>query len=142
MLDGKPAKYELPHRARLVLDVPPAVLTRLGSPARPLWITEGPLKADAGGVGRAGLHRHVGVWGWRGLATAGAVRPRWPAWEQIALAWPQLCTWCPTPTPPQTRRSPTAIGRLRRHAGPAQDAKRVRYVYLPTGCRWRQDRPG
>ena len=85
MRDGKPAKYELPHRARLVLDVPPAVLTRLGSPARPLWITEGPLKADAAVSAGLDCIAMFGVWGCAG-ATAGAARPRWPDWEHIALA--------------------------------------------------------
>src|SRR5205807_2490812 len=34
---GKERKYEMPARARVVLDVPPVVLSRLGDPGVPLW---------------------------------------------------------------------------------------------------------
>ena len=109
MRDGKPAKYELPHRARLVLDVPPAVLTRLGSPARPLWITEGPLKADAAVSAGLDCIAMFGVWGWRGrngrggktaLAGLGAHRAGWP--HRVPGARLRRCR--------PTRRWPTRSG--------------------------------
>ena len=45
--DGKPLKYETPAGKQLVVDVPPAVRASLDDPKVPLWLTEGPLKADA-----------------------------------------------------------------------------------------------
>src|SRR6059058_4934496 len=45
--DCKPVKYEMPPGTRMILDVPPPVLSRLREPTYPLYITEGVRKADA-----------------------------------------------------------------------------------------------
>lgn len=128
MRDGKPAKYELPHRARLVLDVPPAVTARLASPARPLWITEGPLKADAAVSAGLDCIAMFGVWGWRGRNGRGG-KTALACWEQIALAGRTvyLVPDSDTATNPKVA---DAIGRLGAMLA-SRDAN-VQYVYLPT----------
>ena len=57
--DGRPVKYETPHGTRMILDVPPSVLSQLQDPAYPLYITEGVRKADAAaGAGDYPLARY------------------------------------------------------------------------------------
>jgi hypothetical protein len=63
--DGRPIKYETPHRARMALDVPPTVRSLLGNPQVPLLVTEGSRKADsAASVGLCCV-AVAGVWNWR-----------------------------------------------------------------------------
>jgi hypothetical protein len=65
-VDGRVRKYELPYKARMALDVPPAVRAVLGDPSVPLVICEGARKADSGvSVGLYAVDL-VGVWTWRG----------------------------------------------------------------------------
>ena len=130
MRDGKPAKYELPHRARLVLDVPPPVLTRLGSPARPLWITEGPLKADAAVSAGLDCIATFGVWGWRGRNGRGG-KTALACWEDIALAG-RTVYLVPDSDAATNPKVADAIGRLGAMLA-SRDAN-VRYVYLPTAA--------
>jgi hypothetical protein len=62
----KPLKYEWPWRAPLRLDVPPAVAAAVTDAAVPLWVTEGPIKADALVSAGAGCAVAVnGTFGWR-----------------------------------------------------------------------------
>jgi putative DNA primase/helicase len=65
VVDGKTRKYEIPHKAKMAVGVPPRVRPRLGDPSIPLVITEGARKADAAVT--AGLYAVdlVGVWNWR-----------------------------------------------------------------------------
>ncbi len=63
--DGKRVKYETRTGQKMVLDVPPRVQSCLDDPSATLWITEGPIKADAlasAGVAAVAL---LGVYGWR-----------------------------------------------------------------------------
>jgi hypothetical protein len=83
-LDGKPAKYETRAGQRMLLDVPPRVRPRLGDPARPLVITEGPLKADAAVTAGLDCVALLGVWSWRGTNDDGG-RVALADWELVAL---------------------------------------------------------
>jgi hypothetical protein len=68
----------------LVLDVPPIARPWLRDPGRPLFITEGARKADAGvSIGLCCIAL-LGVWGWRGTNDLGG-RTALPDWESIAL---------------------------------------------------------
>ena len=128
MRDGKPAKYELPHRVRLVLDVPPPVLTRLGSSARPLWITESPVKADAAVSAGLDCIATFGVWGWRGTNHRGGSTAL-PDWENVALAGRTiyLAPDSDVSGNPKVAAAVTRLGALLA----SRDAN-VQYVYLPT----------
>ena len=131
MRNGKPRKYEIPARTRLVIDVPPAVLGKLGSPARPLWITEGPVKADAAcpaGLVCVGV---IGVFGWRGLNRRGG-RTALPDWEFIALDGPRGLPGAGLRRAGQPGRGARG-GPARRHARP-RAAPTSRYVYLPVAA--------
>ena len=130
MQNGKPAKYEIPARTRLVLDVPPAVLTRLGSPARPLWITEGPLKADAAVSAGLDCIAMTGVWAWRGRNGRGG-KTALADWEDIALAG-RTVYLVPDSDAAVNPKVAEAIGRLGAMLA-SRDAN-VRYVYLPTAA--------
>ena len=82
--DGKPIKYETPRGSSMVVDIPPRARPHLGDPSRPLFITEGVRKADAGvsaGLCCIGL---LGVWNWRGTNSAGG-KCALPEWDSIAL---------------------------------------------------------
>jgi hypothetical protein len=125
--DGKVNKYELPYRVRPVIDVPPAVLTKLDSPARPLWVTESPVKADAGvsaGLIAVGM---FGVFGWRGSNSRGG-RTMLADWEFIALEGREvyLAPDSDVRTNPNVASAVTRIG-----AALASRGADIRYVYLP-----------
>jgi hypothetical protein len=83
-VDGRVRKYEIPPRARMAIDVPPAVRTVLGNPKVPLGISEGARKADSAVT--AGLYTvdFVGVWTWRGRNSDGGLTAL-SDWEYIAL---------------------------------------------------------
>jgi hypothetical protein len=55
--DGKPVKYESRSGKPMVIDVPPACQPNLNFPDVDLWITEGPLKADAAATSRVATAR-------------------------------------------------------------------------------------
>ncbi len=81
---GRPIKYETPSRARMALDVPPAVRPLLGNPNLPLIVTEGARKADsAASVGLCCI-AVAGVWNWRGTNDDGGTVAL-PDWEHVAL---------------------------------------------------------
>jgi hypothetical protein len=81
---GKAIKYETPSKARMALDVPPAVRPLLGNPGVPLIVTEGARKADsAASVGLCCI-AVAGVWNWRGSNDAGGTVAL-PDWEHVAL---------------------------------------------------------
>lgn len=81
---GKPLKYETPKGSRMALDVPSAARPWLGDPARPLFITEGARKADAGvSIGLCTIAL-LGVWNWRGTNGLGG-KMALPDWEMVAL---------------------------------------------------------
>lgn len=83
--NGRLQKYETPYRARLTLDVHPAVQPLLGDPATPLWITEGVKKGDAlASRGCCAIALMGGVWGWRGKNAMGG-KVVLPDWDSVAL---------------------------------------------------------
>lgn len=84
MRDGKPAKYETPSEAPMVLDVNPLARPWLGDPQRPLFITEGVRKADCAVSRGLCCIALLGVWNWRGTNSNGG-RTALPDWETIAL---------------------------------------------------------
>jgi Domain of unknown function (DUF3854)/Domain of unknown function (DUF927) len=81
---GKAIKYETPSRARMALDVPPAVRPLLGNPNVPLVVTEGARKADAAASFGLCCIAVIGVWNWRGSNDDGG-KVALPDWEHIAL---------------------------------------------------------
>ncbi|MGE0821735.1 MAG: DUF3854 domain-containing protein [Candidatus Binatia bacterium] len=82
--DGRIIKYETPTKARLALDVPPAVRETLADPKVILFITEGAKKADSAVSHGLFCLALLGVFGWRGTNRAGG-RIALPDWELIAL---------------------------------------------------------
>ncbi len=81
---GRAVKYETVARARMVLDVPPAVRDKLGDPAIPLWFTEGVRKADAAVSAGLCCVALLGVWNWRGTNEQGG-KVALADFESIAL---------------------------------------------------------
>lgn len=82
--NGKPLKYETPHGARMILDVPPTVRASgdLRHGAKPLFITEGIRKADAGASAGLCIVDLLGVWNWRGTNELGG-KTALADWEHI-----------------------------------------------------------
>jgi putative DNA primase/helicase len=68
---GKPVKYETRADQLMVLDVPPRTQPQLRDPSVPLWITEGPLKADSAVTAGLCCVALLGVWNWRGTNDVG-----------------------------------------------------------------------
>ena len=82
--NGRVVKYETPSKQRMVLDVPPAARGQIDNPAVPLFITEGPIKADSAvSVGLCCVAL-LGVWNWRGTNEKDG-RVALAAFESIAL---------------------------------------------------------
>jgi hypothetical protein len=84
VLEGKAVKYETPAGSRMLLDIPPAAVDRLGDPAWPLFITEGARKADAAVSQGLCCIALLGVWNWRGKNERGG-SVALPDWELVAL---------------------------------------------------------
>lgn len=82
--DGKAVKYETPAGSRMVLDIHPYTLEKLGDSALPLLITEGVKKGDALISRDVCTVALLGVWNWRGAGEQGG-KVALPEWEQIAL---------------------------------------------------------
>lgn len=81
---GKLCKYEVPQGTRLVVDVPPMVTGKLADPARPLFITESPLKADSAVSHGLVCVGTFGVWGFKGANSRGG-KTLLADWEAIAV---------------------------------------------------------
>lgn len=82
--DGKPAKYEIPPKSRMTLDVHPFACEMLRDPSVPLFITEGAKKGDAlvsRGLCSIAL---IGVWNWRG-SNENRGKTALSEWEYVAL---------------------------------------------------------
>jgi hypothetical protein len=80
----KPARYLFPRGQRNFISVPPRCQKNLSNPKKPLWITEGSIKADAlasKGVSAIGL---AGVAGWQGTNDEGG-KTALACWKSIAL---------------------------------------------------------
>jgi hypothetical protein len=88
-LNGKPCKYETQFGLKMMIDVPPRVRPHLGDPTRPLFVAEGPLKADS--MVSAGLDAIalLGVWNWRGTNDGGG-KTALVDWEYVALEGRQV----------------------------------------------------
>jgi hypothetical protein len=125
--DGKPVKYLRPHGARNVLDVPPQILGKLADPGPPLWVTEGPLKADAGVSAGLVCIATFGVWGWKGSNARGG-KVALPDWEHIALAGRDVYL-VPDSDVTANEKVANAVARLGRTL--AGRGANVRYVTLP-----------
>jgi hypothetical protein len=125
--DGKPVKYLRPHGARNVLDVPPQIRGKLADPRPPLWVTEGPLKADAAVSAGLVCIATFGVWGWKGSNSHGG-KLALPDWEHIALAGRDVYL-VPDSDVTTNEKVANAVARLGRMLA-SRDAN-VRYVTLP-----------
>jgi hypothetical protein len=69
--NGKAQKYEFPSGQRMAVDVPPRCREDIDDPAVPLFVTEGPKKADAGASRGLCMVDLIGVWNWRGTNPKG-----------------------------------------------------------------------
>ncbi len=63
---GREVKYETPYGAKLLLDIPPGVVTKVLDPDIPLVITEGVFKADSAASRGLACIASLGVHGWGG----------------------------------------------------------------------------
>ncbi|MBA3766291.1 MAG: DUF3854 domain-containing protein [Acidobacteria bacterium] len=72
-LTDKIIKYEIPKGASARLDTPPACRPMLADPSIPIFITEGPKKADAGASRGLCVLCLYGVWGFKGKNDFGGV---------------------------------------------------------------------
>ena len=79
MLDGKLAKYEMPWRQPIMIDVPPGMDGKIEDVANDLWVTEGTFKADCGAQRGLCIVALNGVWGWQKDGQA------LPDWRDIPL---------------------------------------------------------
>lgn len=77
--DGKTLKYELPRGSQAIIDVPPLVRSKLADPTAPLFVTEGPLKADAAASCNLVCVALLGVWSYARSETLLA------DWDNVAL---------------------------------------------------------
>lgn len=129
--NGKALKYETPARARMALDVPPALdRAALNDPAVPLIVTEGVKKADAAvSAGRACIAL-LGVWNWRGKNEHGGLAAL-ADWDSIALNG-RVVYVCFDSDVTTKRGVAQALRRLR--AFLTQRKARVRIVYLPAAA--------
>jgi putative DNA primase/helicase len=124
---GKPAKYELPARVRMVLDVPRSVNGKLADPAVPLFVTESPLKADAAvSAGLVGVAT-FGVYGWRTSNRRGG-KTALPDFEYLALNGRTVYL-----VPDSDVATNPAVGNAVGRLGAVLEGRGadVRYVYLP-----------
>lgn len=69
--NGKPIKYETRTGQPVVIDVPTRALADIDDPSVPLWITEGPVKADSACSVELCCIALTGVWNWRGVNSKG-----------------------------------------------------------------------
>jgi hypothetical protein len=117
-------KYEWPAKAPLRLDVPPVVADRIGDTGVELWITEGPIKADALASAGAGcVVGLAGVWAW-------LTDTPLPDWEDVALRDRRvlLCFDSDAMAKPEVHK---ALHRLL--AWLTNRGARAEVVYLPAG---------
>ncbi|HXM55234.1 MAG TPA: DUF3854 domain-containing protein, partial [Candidatus Dormibacteraeota bacterium] len=127
---GKPVKYETPSKARMALDVPPAVRPLLGNPSLPLIVTEGARKADsAASVGLCCI-AVAGVWNWRGSNDAGGTVAL-ADWEHIALNDRTVLLAFDSDV---TTKPPVQSALLRLKAMLEQRRAHVQVVHLPSGA--------
>lgn len=84
IINGKPAKYELPRGSCMALDVPPRVRPQLADPRVPLLITTGIRQADAAVSKGICCVAILGIWAWRGSNDKGG-KTALAEWEAIAL---------------------------------------------------------
>jgi Domain of unknown function (DUF3854) len=126
---NKPRKYETLVKSRMALDVPRGIRHHLGDPKVDLFITEGPVKADAA-VGQSLCCIAVlGVWNWRGTNEHGG-KTALPDWEMIALDGREVyvCFDSDVMSKPQVY---SALVRLKRFL--EMKGARVYLIYLPAG---------
>lgn len=77
-------KYQFLKGERMLLDVPPGVLDRLGDPSEALFITEGAKKVDSLASADYVAVGLAGVWNWRGKNSYGG-SVRLPDWDHVPL---------------------------------------------------------
>jgi len=82
--DGRIAKYEMPGKERMVLDVPPTVRQHIGNPHIPLFITEGIKKGDSLASVGACTVALLSVTCWRGTNEYGG-KTSLADWADVAL---------------------------------------------------------
>jgi len=84
--EGKTVKYENPRRCRICLDVPFPCRAVLQDPAVALFITEGPIKADALASAGYCVIAVSGVWGWKRRESPTAESLPLPDFDAFPLA--------------------------------------------------------
>ncbi len=132
--DGKPAKYELPARSRMAVDVHPMIRDQVRDPAVPLFITEGAKKADAAISRDLCCIALIGTWNWRGTNEHGG-KTALPDWEHIALKDRKdqgrqvyICFDSDVMIKPQVHQALVRLSAFLEQRGAS-----VVYIYLPHG---------
>ncbi len=134
MRDGKPAKYEFPFGAKMMLDVHPRITLAVRDPSIDLYITEGVKKCDAAislGLCCIGV---IGTWNWRGTNEFGG-KTALPDWDSIALKdrnntsrQVYICFDSDVMVKPQVQQALERLSRFLKMRG-----ANVKYIFLPEG---------
>lgn len=128
IVKGKAVKYETPHGAGLVLDVPARVRDQLDNPTVPLWITEGSKKVDSAVTHGLACIGVIGVYGFRTTNQDGG-KVALPDLEYIA--WNERKVYLAFDS--DVMEKPQVHEALRRLADILKSrAAHVLYVYIPT----------
>jgi hypothetical protein len=126
---GRAVKYETPRGTRMALDVPVRAQASLRDPNRPLFITEGARKADAGVSKELCTIALLGVWNWRGTNDKGG-KTALADWEDVGLNGRLVHIVFDSDV--MTKRAVhAALARLK--ALLESRGARVRIIYLPPG---------
>lgn len=126
---GRIAKYEMPGKERLCLDVPPTVRKDIGDPKVPLFITEGIKKGDALASVGVCVIALLGVTCWRGTNEQGG-KTALPDWVDVALN--ERDVFIVFDSDVMRKKSVYAALRSLREWLQSRGAK-VFLIYLPTG---------
>ncbi len=129
--DGKALKYETPRGSRMALDVPVRCVRQKwhGDPKRPLFITEGARKADAGVSQGLCAIALLGVWNFRGTNEDGG-KVALADWESVALNEREvyICFDSDVATKDGVRKAMERLKAFLESRGAI-----VRIIYLPPG---------
>ncbi len=127
--NGRVVKYETPSKQRMVLDVPPGARGKIDDPAVPLFITEGPIKADSAVSAGLCCVALLGVWSWRGTNDKGG-KTVLADFEHVALNDRRVVIAFDSDahTSPGVHDAMGRLGAFLDHRG-----SRVQYLYLPHG---------
>jgi len=143
---GKPRKYEFKAGGKMVIDVHPFLSRRsqevapplIADPRAPLFVTEGPAKADSALSAGLCCVSIQGVWNFRGTNDAGG-KTALADWESVALNGRRVYLAFDSDAM-EKREVHAALARIKNFLE-ARKAE-VRIIYLPPWRARRESRPG